>query len=413
MPQTTTSLPLALSGWGVNLAAPWAQNLLPWSSRRSDEVQLSQVGGWVYLLFLLECARVTGSEMSMSRSKPDTSTIPLDLAPVPKPAGIAKATRKESHDDLSCATNDDLAAYDSYGPHLLFRDIDKLTDWLKSEGHILHVAKEGDVYKIPVSTPAYTRELQGERLFRICGVQSLPSPSGSLVTPEISGKPLCAWATKSLIEEVNEKLADETQDVRKLSMWPVRRAFVYVDVSDFSQRIAAEQAIIINTLTTLTRKKEYWSSILEAETRQNVEDQLCIGDGYIIVFKKSIDATYYAARLADKIEKYIAEKQLVIHFHFRIGVHVGEVYRFWDYWRAKWNYIGDGINGGNRVLAAIGKDADDMIFVSGDVREELRSELSPIAYPLIRIMSNRGRRSDKHGGMWRVYELRHTEVDAE
>lgn len=208
-------------------------------------------------------------------------------------------------------------------------------------------------------------------------------------------------------------LGDESEDVRKLSMWPVRRAFAYVDVSDFSQRIAPEQALIINTLTTLTRKKEYWSSGLEDPVRQSVEDQLCIGDGYIIVFEKSIDATLFAACLADKIEEYIAEKQLVIHFHFRIGVHVGEVYRFWDYWRDKWNYIGDGINGGYRVPTAIGKDADDMIFVSGDVREELRADPSPLANRLIRAMSNRGRHSDKHGGMWRVYELRHTEISAD
>lgn len=332
----------------------------------------------------------------------------------PTQAATAKERRPpETCDEVSCATNDDLAACDPNGSTIIFEDIAQLTDWLKSEGHILHVAKEGDTYRIAPSTPAKSQAMKGERIFRVCGVQSLPTPSGSLAAPEISAKPLCAWATESLIEEVNEKLPDEAADVRKLSMWPVRRAFVYVDVSDFSQRIAAEQALIINTLTTLTRKKEYWSTQLEMEARQSVEDQLCIGDGYIIVFKKSIHATFFAARLADKIEEFIAEKELVIHFHFRMGIHAGDVYRFWDYWRGKWNYIGDGINGGNRVLTAIGKDADDMIFVSGDVREELRAETAPLAFSLIRTMSNRGRHSDKHGGMWRVYELRHTEIASE
>ncbi len=342
---------------------------------------------------------------------------PKPEKPVNKDSGMTNGAQSgrdlktvKSYDDLSQATNDEIAACDPADAILIFREIDKLTEWLKAEGHILHLVKEGEVYKVPPSTPANTQEVLGEKVFRICGTQSLPTPSGSRAAAEMSAKPLCAWATESLMKEVNEKLADESQEVRKLSMWPVRRAFVYVDVSDFSQRVAAEQALIINTLTTLTRKKEYWSKPMESEVRQSVEDQLCIGDGYIIVFKQSIHATYYAARLADKIEEFIAEKQLVIHFHFRIGIHVGQVYRFWDYWRGKWNYIGEGINGGNRVLTAIGKDADDMIFVSGEVREELRAETTPAARSLIRIMSNRGRHSDKHGGMWRVYELRHSEV---
>jgi hypothetical protein len=324
-----------------------------------------------------------------------------------------KKRASESCDDVSYATNDELAKVGEEDPSLIFREMNDLTKWLKSEGHILHVTKEDDTYKIPASTEANSRVHQGEKIFRICGVQSLPTPSGSLTAAEISSKPLCGWATESLINRVNDRLPDESEEVRKLSIWPVRRLFLYVDVSDFSQRIAAEQALIINTLTTLTRKKEYWSGKLEDHARESVEDQLCIGDGYIIVFQHSIDAAYFAARLADKIEEFIAEKELVIHFHFRMGVHVGEVYRFWDYWRGKWNYIGDGINGGSRVLSAIGKDADDMIFVSGDIREELRAESSPLASSLIRAMSNRGRHSDKHGGMWRVYELRHTEISAE
>lgn len=316
-------------------------------------------------------------------------------------------------DNVTCATNDELAELGSEDPTLIFRDLSELTGWLKSEGHILHVSPKGATYQIPPSDPGNARKYRGEKILRICGVQSLPTPSGSLAESEISSKPLCAWASESLIRRVNEELFDEAAEVRKLSMWPVRRVFLYVDISDFSQRRAAEQALIVNTLTTLTRNKEYWSAKREVEARESVMDQLCIGDGYIIVFETSIDATFFAARLADKIEEFVAEKQLVIHFHFRMGIHVGAVYRFWDPWRGKWNYIGDGINGGNRVLSAIGKNADDMIFVSGDVREELRADPSPLALSLVRAMSNRGRHSDKHGGMWRVYELRHTEIAAE
>ena len=54
----------------------------------------------------------------------------------------------------------------------------------------------------------------------------------------------------------------------------------------------------------------------------------------------------------------------------------GPVYTFWDTGRGAWNYIGEGINGGNRVLGVIGKDQDDVVFVSAEVRQELIESVS-------------------------------------
>ena len=113
-----------------------------------------------------------------------------------------------------------------------------------------------------------------------------------------------------------------------------------------------------------------------------------------------------------------------------MGVHVGEVYCFWDLGRGQqrnsddektddektddeirgdWNYIGDGINGGNRVLSAIGKGTDDVLFISGAVRKKLMdSPFTNDKKDLIDNLHNRGRRKDKHGKPWRVYEVNHT-----
>jgi hypothetical protein len=96
----------------------------------------------------------------------------------------------------------------------------------------------------------------------------------------------------------------------------------------------------------------------------------------------------------------------VPEFHFRMGLHVGPVRWFWDPRYQRWNYVGQGINGGNRVLSAIGKETDDVVFVSGDVRAAIRAE--QVGSTLPKFMHNRGRRADKHNRLWRVYELNHS-----
>lgn len=57
---------------------------------------------------------------------------------------------------------------------------------------------------------------------------------------------------------------------------------------------------------------------------------MCIGDGYIFVFREAMEATYFAAYLAHLIEVMVANRQLPVNFHFRMGVHVGPVYTFWE-----------------------------------------------------------------------------------
>jgi hypothetical protein len=55
-----------------------------------------------------------------------------------------------------------------------------------------------------------------------------------------------------------------------------------------------------------------------------------------------------------------------------MGVHTGQVRRFWDRWgtvleNGRWNYIGDGITAAQRVISVI-KGADDIVYVSAETR---------------------------------------------
>jgi class 3 adenylate cyclase len=88
-------------------------------------------------------------------------------------------------------------------------------------------------------------------------------------------------------------------------------------------------------------------------------------------------------------------------------VHSGPVFRFWD--GASWNYVGKGINEGARIVEAIGKDQDDVVFISSETRDQIirEEERDAIFNPTDEFLHNRGRRRDKHGEFRRVYEVNH------
>jgi hypothetical protein len=232
---------------------------------------------------------------------------------------------------------------------------------------------------------------------------------------------------------LNSQLPNDCSDIRRLSTLPIERSFVYVDVSDFSKHRPGQQALIIGSLIAMVRNWNFWHGQYALDAWKDLEAMLCIGDGYIFVFKDVVYATYFAAHLSQIIEVRVARKLVPVEFHFRMGVHVGPVFCFWDWGRGgreigeertiadsggnlqrtelgDWNYIGDGINGGQRVLAAAGKDSDDVLFISGQTRQRLnaRHESSLICRSILPMLINRGRKLDKHNNHWRVYELNHT-----
>jgi class 3 adenylate cyclase len=221
------------------------------------------------------------------------------------------------------------------------------------------------------------------------------------------------WVPDSLDGLLAAELADEASDIRRLSTWPIRRVFVYVDISDFSEFQPGQQALMVTALTGLVHRRDFWQGDPDADRALgDLEAMLCLGDGYIFVFKSPMHATYFAAHLAALIEMLVARELVPVEIHFRMGVHVGPVYCFWDPGRGGWNYIGAGINGGQRVLSAIGKETDDVLFISSQVRQALlaQSEEEPTARLILANAQNKGRRRDKHGNPWRAYEVNHTNL---
>jgi hypothetical protein len=219
------------------------------------------------------------------------------------------------------------------------------------------------------------------------------------------------FLTGSLAHALQNELlsGDESSTIRRLSTWTIDRAFVYLDVSDFSKYPPGQEVLIINSVVSVVGHPNYWDIPPALTARDSVEAKLCIGDGYIFVFKNPMLATFFAAYLARLIEILVARKALPVDFHFRMGVHFGPVYSFWDPGRNDWNYIGEGINGGQRVLEAVGKDQDDVVFVSGRVYEWLTAEDhgQPPCHQIVKALRNRGRKEDKHHNPWRVYEVDH------
>jgi class 3 adenylate cyclase len=240
------------------------------------------------------------------------------------------------------------------------------------------------------------------------------NPSG--VTSGITGM----WVPEPLLASMSDVLVgDNDKDpLWCVSTHSVMRAFVYLDVSGFSKYPPGQEALIINTLVRLATSLRGWSLPDAVTARESMEAQLCIGDGYIYVFPDPLKATLFASWMAELIQQMVARRNrmgltgLPVAFHFRIGVHYGAVYRFWDPGRERWNYIGDGINGGNRVLSVIDKKYDDILFVSDAVVHEFiaRGPHTSIYANVRNCLENRGRQEDKHGKPWRVYLLNHTKL---
>jgi class 3 adenylate cyclase len=237
----------------------------------------------------------------------------------------------------------------------------------------------------------------------------------------IEAEAIHTWVSEGLLERLFEELQKPDSDTRRVSAWAVEKTFLFVDVSDFSRHLAVHQALIINSLIS-TAAGDFSQPLHWIGAADDLEASLCIGDGYIFVFRHPGYATVFAARLAARIETMMAKRSLPVEFHFRMGIHTGPVFRFWDPGRQGWNYIGDGINGGQRVLSAIGKDTDDVVFVSDRVRQCIVAG-PPESIPykvkwksdfphegILAQLQNRGRRADKHGNLWRVYEVNHTAV---
>jgi class 3 adenylate cyclase len=301
-------------------------------------------------------------------------------------------------------------------PYFFFSDLERLTQHCKEHGLILYALA-------PTQLAVWNSGFlpAGQRLLKqnaqncfsgLCKTVALNDEHEDEKKSGISQTAADIFVTLKLWQRLNSDLTEETSDARRLSSLPITRTFVYIDVSDFTRAHPGHQALIVNSIQAVVKNNSLWHYGFGRDLGQRIEASLCIGDGYIYVFKESVDGTFFAAYLARLIEELVAAKKLPLAFHFRMGVHLGPVFCFWDQGRNAWNYIGDGINGGNRVLEAIGKQTDDVVFISEIVRRDLMARNNnDHPYPeILRCLHNRGRRADKHGNLRRVYELNHSDL---
>lgn len=307
-----------------------------------------------------------------------------------------------------------LPGLESLEPGEYFCDRARLIAKCKNEGIVLETM-EGQagsgvqLQTIPPSVPIVTCNPAGTTRFHRLNKVS-PSGFGTDAEFHETGSVDAGLIViQDLLRELNRDLKDDTSEIRCLSAWPVFRTFVYIDISDFSKFPARFQNLVVQSLTMLTHNQEHWGGFASGEARRSLEASICIGDGYIFVLPDPYLGACFASHLAHIIEHKLAKREIP-EFHFRMGVHVGPVYRFWDWGRKAWNYVGDGINDGRRVLDAIGKQTDDVLFVSAAVRQYLEANcLERLAgTAMLGALLNRGRRKDKHAKPWRVYEMQHS-----
>lgn len=298
--------------------------------------------------------------------------------------------------------------------HFQFRELSSLVEYCRENGVTLYVQR--------FPNGGVNFEFGGDHHFhdrgKLCNV-SEAGASSDAANDGIEPRPSKIWVDPNLARLMRKEIStrnrvddlDGNNLLRRVSALPIERTFAYLDISDFSKNAAGRQALIVNSLVRAVNTEEWWMGQEFPNVFQAFEAMLCIGDGYIFVFEDALIGTYFAAYLAGLLETLVAKKQLPVDFHFRMGVHEGPVYTFWDPGRKDWNYIGDGINGGSRVLAAVGKESDDVMYVSGQVRESIMARqmgTDPTYSKLLECMLNRGRKNDKHGHPWRVYEVSHT-----
>lgn len=235
-------------------------------------------------------------------------------------------------------------------------------------------------------------------------------PSTYSADPDRYGPAL--YISNEILTILENEAVKEESDAAKLVAKPVVRTFAYVDISDFSKFTPSDQMHAITSLGRILRIRHFAGQNRTdgLEPGPLLESAICIGDGYILVFRDAHDAVFNSCLLACAIEELTSRGE-VLDFHFRIGINTGEVLRFWDDVPSgvpRWNYVGVGITNAQRVLDAMGKDQDDVVYVSASTRAAARKSKINERNPIDGFLTNRGRREDKHRQMQRIYEANHS-----
>ncbi|MFT3882834.1 MAG: hypothetical protein QM703_24665 [Gemmatales bacterium] len=289
--------------------------------------------------------------------------------------------------------------------HTFFSDPNRLAEYCRLNDIHLFVSEKG------INTAGRDHNILGQYYDCITTASLLP-PQKKLATLRTAHySTVKACIPQKHLDVFNAAILDEESLLRKFSTLPLERTFVYIDISEYSRYSALEQSYVLKDLLDMS---SFVEKLLSSYGRLNggIEAKLCLGDGYIYVFRSVLEAFLFSVHLASLIELAVSNNNTTVPIHFRIGVHSGDVYFFHDPGRNGWNYCGDGINGGCRVLQAIEKDKDDVVFISSQSRNRLLSMIGEksdeMVWKFVNTLVNRGRRADKHGNLWRVYEVSHT-----
>ncbi|HEV3168525.1 MAG TPA: hypothetical protein VGZ22_31250 [Isosphaeraceae bacterium] len=320
---------------------------------------------------------------------------------------------------MSHRDTDDIKKYNINSKSNYYCEMSSLIEGLKRLATVIHVRRDSPDASWQVEQGGSFKvrgRYEFSNIYKASAISAGTYADGSSVglgeRTGFIGRPSPIWVRPALIEELNRRLPDDKDEVRKLSTWPIERSFVYFDISDYSELLPGYQVLIVNSLVRIVNDPNLWSHIAARESKADLEARIFTGDGCIFAFTDPLKASFFAAYLAYLIEWLIAKKRLPVEFHFRMGVHVGPVFSLWDPGRNGWNYVGAGIIGGQRILSVIGKDQDDVLFMSSEHRQRVTAQREiPDYLPDVHGLAyNRGRRADKHGNYWRVYEVNHTEI---
>lgn len=224
-------------------------------------------------------------------------------------------------------------------------------------------------------------------------------------------KPLDIYVSKPLFASLQKDMKEDDQsDVFRLSQAKLVRTFVYFDISAFSSMSAKNQYY---AMTFVTKCLDHFETTYQG---YKYETRLCIGDGYILVFKRPTDACVFASILGVVMDRGEPKRRIGLEINFRIGIHMGKVRCYWDKrlgTKGGWNYVGDAINGGQRIVAMVKDDKlDNAIYISSQVYRVCypsgtQSRETDLGQKITSCCLNRGTHEDKHHNAWRVYQLNH------
>ncbi len=140
--------------------------------------------------------------------------------------------------------------------HVLFETRDELVQYCKDHVVKLVVRREDSRRDAPGHGRSAETPQGTGRIFNL-PTAFAPWPGSVVegVVDGIVGAESNLWVIDPLERLLAAELDDEASDIRRLSNLPIRRAFVYADISDFSEFQPGQQALMVPALAGIVRRR--------------------------------------------------------------------------------------------------------------------------------------------------------------